>query len=1125
MNTTEPRPDKTAHALDPAVNAVVLAAAGTGKTWLLTSRILRLLLAGAEPGTILALTFTNKAASEIRERVLARARSLALASPEDLSAELTAIGAGESSRDSARVLYERLLGDRRSIEISTFHGFCQTLLRRFPIESGIAPDFDVIERADDYVDAAWQQLLEEARRAPSAALAVALENLSRRTGSGRAARDALQAFWNHRSEWWAYTEGQTDPVAFAQDRLSVALGPASASPLPELARDLANCASAFSVIPDLSNDAAQITAALSDLQWRDRLCPLFLNAQGKPRRFPVTRSERSRLSDAASAEESWSRAALALIKEDAVRRRQWTFGLSSAWYLCGHTLVQYAQKLKAADRVLDFADLEWQAYSLLRRSAHAEWVQYKLDQKIDHILIDEFQDTSPVQWQLLLPFIEELAAGDSGRGRSVFVVGDEKQSLYGFRGGDVRLLAHVSEWLVARMGAARLTEDTSRRASIAITEFVNLVFSPLPDDAPLPSFRTHASARGTLWGRVEVLPLVHEPNIPDQSAPGGWRNPLSTPHSEATDKRYAIEASTVAQRVREYAQSLVIGDGENARRASYRDMIVLLRDRTHASMFEDALRGAGIPFSGVDRGSLGDALEIRDILDLLTVLLDPEDDCALAALLRTPFFGQADNDLMDLAGRAQADGISWRDALARMEHHPGLSVAGERIARWSAMVDRMPAHDLLDAIFAETDIVRAYEAMAPDVLRARIAPVFRTVLFLALDMDGGRYPGLARFREHLKKMVTQIPTPRSAGADEVRLLTIHGAKGLEAPIVFLVDSARPRKADAGIRPLVDWPPLAPKPAAFHLIGNKDVIDDHSQNALARQSLLQDQEDMNALYVAITRAAQVLVISGCAPKRTTDLGWYGLLEQRLRGERARAAGIRWDDGATEANPCVILERGTMPRSAGTPVPQPGALSVPWPPAAPGKVMTRPVATLVRPSMDTSGPDATRSRAARARGEAVHRLLQLRTSGFSPTVAQHRLAQEFPSLPRSVLSMCQQEVDAVLADTRLRIWFNPDSYLWARNEVRLLYLQDDQVVHGTADRVVMYTDHVDILDYKSHIRIDRSEAPIEATRYRGQMRLYEEAARRLWPEVPCRSFVLFTALPIAVALAHSVDGPNR
>lgn len=1123
MTTTDPRPSGTAHALDPAANAVVLAAAGTGKTWLLTSRILRLLLAGAEPGTILALTFTHKAASEIRERVLARARTLALAAPEALSAELTAIGADASSRDSARTLYERLLSARRSIEISTFHGFCQTLLRRFPIESGIAPDFDVIEQTSDYVDGAWRLLLEEARRAPSEALAAALEDLSRRAGSWHAAQDALQAFWNRRSEWWAYTEGQTDPVAFAKDRLSVALGSASPSPPPELARDVAHCACAFRAIPGLANDAIRITAALNDAQWRDQLCPLFLNSQGKPRRFPVIRAERHQLGDAKSVEESWNRAALGLIKEDAVRRRQWTFALSTAWYRCGHTLVQHAQKLKAADRVLDFADLEWQAYSLLRRSTHAEWVQYKLDQKIDHILIDEFQDTSPVQWQLLLPFIEELAAGDSGRQRSVFVVGDEKQSLYGFRGGDVRLLAHVSDWLVARMGAARLTEDTSRRASTAVTEFVNLVFSPQPNDAPLPSFRTHASARGPLWGRIEVLPLTHEPNTPDPSASGGWRNPLSTPLLETVDQRYGIEASRVAQRIRQYAQSLVIGDGANARRAGYRDMIVLLRDRTHASVFEDALRAAGIPFSGVDRGRLGDALEIRDILDLLTVLLDREDNCALAALLRTPFFGQADQDLMELARRAQTDGISWRDALARMEHHPRLLAASEQIAHWSAMVDRIPAHDLLDVIFAETDIVRAYEAMVPDMLRARIAPAFSGVLFLALDMDGGRYPGLARFREHLKRTVAQIPTPRSAEADEVRLLTIHGAKGLEAPIVFLVDTARPRKADVGIRPLVDWPPLAPRPVAFHLIGNKDAVDDHSQEALARHALLQDQEDMNALYVAITRAAQVLVISGCAPKRGVDLGWYGMLERRLRGEPARAAGIGWDDAATGGNPCVILERGETLRAAESAVPQPAPLKTPASSTAPGKTMTRPVATLVRPSTSTMEMDATRSRAARVRGEAVHRLLQMRTSGLPPAVAQRRLGREFPSLPRSILSMCRQEVDTVLADTELRAWFDPNRYLWARNEMRLLYLQGDQVVHGTADRIVMYDDHVDILDYKSHIRIDRSEAPAEAGRYRGQLRLYEEAARRLWPGVSCRSYVLFTALPLAVALGQCADGP--
>ncbi|MHB1950792.1 MAG: UvrD-helicase domain-containing protein [Acidiferrobacteraceae bacterium] len=1118
MTMDESSPVPAERVLEPSVNAVVQAAAGTGKTWLLTSRILRLLLAGTEPAAILALTFTHKAAGEIRERVLARARSLALARPEELRSQLALIGAADSDQDLARTLYERLLVARKPIVISTFHGFCQTLLRRFPIESQVPPDFEVIENADGYVDASWSALLEDARLAPASPLALALEDLSRRTGSARSARLALQAFWNRRSEWWAYTQDEADPVAAAIERLQTILMP-SAMPHPELARDLATCARTFSQLPGLSPDLADILPALSDPDWRERLCPLFLTLKGEPRRFPLRRADRQRLSDAASIEAAWHRAAERLAREEPVRNRPWTLALSVAWYRCGHALVQHVQHRKAIDRVLDFADLEWRAYSLLCRSPHAEWVHYKLDQKIEHILIDEFQDTSQIQWQLLLPFVEELAAGDHGRRRSIFVVGDEKQSLYGFRGGDVRLLGHVSGWLTARMDAIQITEDTSRRASAAITDFANLVFSPESGHAPLPSFRAHASARGDLWGRVEILPLIHEAELPAH-VPEEWRNPLSTPASEVSDERYLAEAAGMVRRIQAYVGSVTVGEGENARRAGYRDILVLLRDRTNAAAFEDALREAGIPFSGVDRGKLGDALEIRDVLNLLAVLLAPEDDLALAALLRTPIFSCTDAELMEIAARARDSGSRWWDTLATMADHPVLLRARERLSRWIAMVDRIPVHDLLDAIFTETDIVRAYERAVPETLRPRIAPAFHSALHLALDLDAGRYPGLARFRDHLKRVAAQLPTPKSAEADEVRVMTVHGAKGLEAPIVFLVDTARPRRGDSGVRPLIQWPPLAPKPELFHLIGKKEAVDDVSRAALALQSEFQGQENMNALYVAITRAAQILVISGSAPKRAGDLGWYGLIEERLRSGRARAAGILWNDDAPTADrACVILERG-QPLPA--PAPAPLVSRTRGPRATRFARTTNAPSPLLRPSATGSGElTVTASRAARLRGDTVHRLLQLRTSGMSVATARRRVIAEFPSLAHALLSECSSEVETVLADARLQAWFDRSRYRWARNEMELLYLEGGQVIHGAADRVVMYEDHVDILDYKSHARIDARDAGAEAERYRGQLRLYEQAVHRLWPSVPCRSYVLFTALPLAVGLQDAAD----
>lgn len=1095
-------------ALSPDANVVVLAAAGTGKTWLLTSRILRLLIEGAEPGGILALTFTRKAAGEIRERVFARARALALATEPERTALLTALGTapdGPGRLISCR-LYEALLKSRHALRISTFHGFCQELLQRFPLEAGVSPGFELRELSAADLKRAWRALLAHSLQDPTGNLATALRTLNGYVGSAGQTYEALLEFWAHRQDWWAYTETDREPVVRAAEALTQILGVTAPDPLPDaLASELA--ALAGHLAPWLPALTARIRAGLASPYWRDILCPTFTSDSGGVRRFPLKKADCADIDGIEALRRSWSHAGGLIAAEDGTRRRQHTARLSQAWFCAGAAFVDRCLALQAERRALDFADLEWRAYLLLRQGGHADWVQYKLDQRVDHILIDEFQDTSPTQWQLLQPLIEELVAGDPGRRRSLFIVGDEKQSLYGFRRADSRLFTEVAEWARKNASARVFTEDRSRRSSPAIMDFVNLVFAPTDEHRPLPSFRTHSSAREALWGRVELLPLLSDEESDDD--PPDWRNPLQTPRPERIAQRYVGEAQTLVEKIHSLVGSLVVGAGESARLLQYRDVMILVRDRTHAATYEEALRHAGLPFTGTGNERLADLPEVKDLIDLLAVLMDPTDDRALAAILRSPLFGFTDDDLAALAHAARSQQEPWWQALQAVPHDRAQGAVAQ-LARWRGLVDAIPVHDLLHAVLAETDAVARYQQASPAQIRPRIGPAFRAVLHLSLDLDGGRYPGLGRFRDHLVGYEGGL-----AGAGEehdgIRLMTIHGAKGLEAPVVFLVDTARPRAADAGLRAVTHWPPLAPRPEQFYVVGNKDTIDEHSGLLLQQQALRQGQEDMNALYVALTRAAQMLIISGCAPRRAGNLGWYGLITERIQH-----AGIRREAvPGTSMTPWVIFEHGRQPPVAAAPE-KPGVAS---PPPTPPRVLTVSAGIRLNSiSPSEGGPNAPASRQARARGAALHRLLQLATEGTLER-ALVRVRAEFPLLPQHALEQCRSAVVRVLADPALRPWFDGSAHLWARNEVPVMYQREGSVVHGIMDRVVLNHDGLTILDYKTHEDVSPETALACARGYREQMWLYEEGARRLWPGHPCRSVILFTHLALAVPLGTS------
>lgn len=1121
---------------DPQANVVVRASAGTGKTWLLASRIIRLLFEGAAPAAILAISFTRKAAAEIDQRVATQLFRLAQLDDQDLNAQLRAWGIRPSTAmlERARGLYEEFLRADPGLRTSTFHAFCGELLRRFPLEAGVPPGFTVTEHPEELLSAAWVDLERAARREPNGDLAQALDLLLEEVGV-YGVRLGLNEFLHHRSDWWAYTEDQSDPVRHAVTQLAHQLrlpsteetdpGPPPDSLRQELRR-YAELLSRHATKTNLER-AARLADALAAApmdartRWREIFACFFnQHGEGPPSLLKPSDSLRKSLGQSAMEElcglHTSLQSQLADLRQQT--RRLATWRLSCAWYRAGQHLLDLFQRRKIQLGVLDFADLEWQAYRLLNRGRHAEWVQYKLDQRVDHLLVDEFQDTNPTQWRLLLPLLQEIAAGSVERGRSIFLVGDEKQSIYGFRRADARLFSQAHTWLARQLEITTLAQHVSRRSSPAIIEFVNAIFHD--NEHGLLDFPRHDTHHTDLWGAVHVLPLL-QPNQDETSRGAEWRQPLQSARVLDEDERYTAEAARIATLIDELRGQPVVHE-HGARPLDYGDVIILLRDRTHAWAYEQGLRLAGIPYQGADRGTLLDTLEVRDMQQLLRLLVSPKDNLAVAWVLRSPLFACSEDDLLRLA-QFEPQEADWLVRLTRLAPQlppdTALHYAARQLSTWQDWADRIPVHDLLDRIFNEADVIPRYQSATPEHLRDQIGQNLTRFLELALDLDSGRYPSLTRFLERLQLLAryanAAVSEPPSMIGNRVRIMTIHAAKGLEAPAIILADAARPARRDTGLRALVEWPAERAAPEHFHLITRQDGLDDISLQILERQEQSARYENLNLLYVALTRAQQYLFVSGCQPARGDNRGWYGLIEARLRECGARP-GFQLSETATEGSPIntygsiqigkppTVLESGA---SAVASPPIDTALCHPLPMAAP----TEPLApSRADTEWDRWDAQAQNDTAGIARGIALHRFLQLLSHCQDRAACRDELMRAYrDSLDTHVFEQYFEEACGVLDHPAWRGWFDDRDYEEARNEFAMLYRHGGRDVYGVIDRIVIRASMVDILDYKTHRHAQADSLSSLASQYTTQMRLYAAGAAKLWPGRRVRAWLVFTA----------------
>ena len=412
--------------------------------------------------------------------------------------------------------------------------------------------------------------------------------------------------------------------------------------------------------------------------------------------------------------------------------------------LLGHTLVQSYQDAKAQQGVIDFADAEWLACRLLQSEEHAPGLALKLDARYRHLLLDEFQDTNPLQWQALSTWLTEAHAADTGM--TVFMVGDPKQAIYRFRRGEARVFTAAAEFLQTHFNAPLFSTTMTRRLSPAVVQAINPVFAGAGGFAE----HTHAPENDTRAGAVRCLPItLAKPDAAPAFAL--LRNPLTTPLAEADDKAVHVEAQTFAETLRNDMLghwAVVDKHSKQARPARAGDVMALVKKRTHLHLYERALEAVGIPFITSRRGGLLHALEARDLIALLETLLLPHADLKLAHTLKSPVFACSDADLLAVfAPTPMHETRGWERLVAadeQMNNSPELRRAIDLLTHWRARIGTLPVHDLLDHIYFEGDLEARYAAAAPVAMRPQIAANLRAFMQLALTQDGGRYPDAGR---------------------------------------------------------------------------------------------------------------------------------------------------------------------------------------------------------------------------------------------------------------------------------------------------------------------------------------------------------------------------------------------
>jgi ATP-dependent helicase/nuclease subunit A len=1119
-------------AANPGISAWVGASAGTGKTHMLTNRVLRLLLADARPQGILCLTFTKAAAAEMANRVNDNLASWATAPEERLYAtlsELEGVPPNAARIAKARRLFAEVLDVPGGLKIETIHAFCQSLMARFPLETGIAPHFQVMDdrTAAELMQEATARVLVSAQGGTDAGLRDALDFVSAHITDLKFA-ELLGVLTSHRDSLQADNGSSIfrllgiDENVLAEDIIAAACAD-PAIPSGNLKRACAALAAgsradgergtliASWLADSLDGKAAAIegyfgaflTASSGFSQIRKTLATKKV-LTADPAVLDILTAEAERLIEVAGRLKA-ARAAHA----------------SRALATLGRALNRTYAQMKQQRAVLDYDDLIAKARALVTGSA--PWVLYKLDEGIDHVLVDEAQDTNPDQWAVIeaiaLEFFTGIGARDANR--TLFAVGDAKQSIYSFQRAEPALFEEMRQAFERR---ARRVEKhfhtgaltTSFRSTEAVLKLVDTVFEKEEAKVGLV-FReqeariAHEAFRKGVPGLVELWPT----EVPQEvEKPEAWEPPLAP-------RALKPAASRLAERIAaQIAHWLRAGESLESKGRPVRpdDVLILVRRRNEFfTAMVRALKRAGVPVAGVDRMILTEQLAVMDLLALGRFVLMPEDDLTLAVVLKSPLIGLGEEALFSLA--RHREGSLW-SALAERRTEPAFAKPWAFLEAFRDRADFVPPYEFYARILDTGGRRLMLSRLGPDALDP-----MDEFLALALDYERTHPPSLQGFIHWVEAAQTEVKREMEQGKGEVRVMTVHGAKGLQAPIVFLPDTCGIPNEGRDIY----WLDDPPGPPVLAWPVSKDNVVGPISDAKDLAKRKRDEEYNRQLYVALTRAGDRLYVCGYeTTKGRPENCWYDLVADAF--ER-----LEVDETADfQGDPVRRLRLGgdTTEREAPRDDTQGTAPPPPWlrqpPPEEPAPVRPLAPSRPALPEMPVRSPMEASDRERFLRGTLIHRLLQ-----WLPDMARedradaaHRfLSQPGHGLADQVADDWTREVLDILDDPSCAGLFGPGSAA----EVPITGLLGKSAISGQIDRLAVSGDEVLVADYKTN-RPPPARPQDVPPIYLRQMAAYRGLLRRIYPGRNVRCALLWTdgprlmTLPDALLDPHAPDAPE-
>ena len=1132
-------------AADPRLTVFVTANAGSGKTTTLVNRVARLLLDQVDPGAILCVTYTKAAAAEMQARLFDQLGGWAVLDDAALSRELARLDDGDpqamdhAALSRARKLFARALETPGGLKIQTIHAFCEKLLRRFPLEAGVSPRFAVLEdqAATALSHAAREDLARAAVADPEGPIGQAYSHF------------AVELDWQRFQALLSMIEAKRADLLDYIDRAEAGTAPdpwsltgAERDRSPEeLERDFV----AF-IDPGEWNRMAEAmeTGSANDKKIADAmsvaapyagfaaLAGVFCTQAGDPRKSMGTKS-------APQGAVGWllDLQTKFLATREALRKAKVADDTVKVLTLARAHAAFY-EAAKAQRGALDFPDLVARAAALLTQSGAAAWVLYKLDGGVDHVLIDEAQDTAPEQWAIVRALTGEFYSGEKS-GRTVFAVGDEKQSIYSFQGArPERLRQERGAFLALAEGAgepfAGPELNTSYRSTEEVLAFVDAVFAD-PDrtralTGPQGDIARHLPARIGQHGAIDLWPLFLDEPAPETDA---WDDPVDQEGAGSARKRLARDLAREIRRQVESGIAVFDRSTRDLRPAGYGDYIVLVRRRD--ATFEEiirALKTEGVPVAGADRLKLSSHIVFDDLISLARCALFPDDDLSLAEVLRSPLCDVDEDGLYALAGRENRKaGQLWRDLRDRAHERPEWARARDALQAAINARGGDPFAFFSQALNRVDDTGQSGRARILARLGREAEEAIDETLNQVLAAENRGAIDLETCLAQLEAADVEVKRELEGARGEVRVMTVHGAKGLEAPIVILPDTTMKAKAQGpSLMPAVT--PEGEGEAWLMAPGSAKDDCPASADARAARQARTDDETLRLLYVALTRARDRVIVMGRASSRGAEAGsWWSILSETFDrlGDQVREVenDVRRYGVDPERRPVAADEArsvSALPAWASSPPPADAAARFASPSRMEGGSIRIPAPSPLA-NRAAGGASLGRFR----RGDLIHRLLERLPEiapADRPDAARRLLARE-TDLDEAQRAEMIAAAFSVLDDARFAPVFGPGS----RAEVALTGSAPDLppgvAINGRIDRLVVTPEKVLVVDYKTNRPAPDAIEAVDPA-YVLQAAVYVAVLKRLYPDRPVEAALVWTDGPklmpipetlLAAALAGS------